>query len=271
MSIFVAVDIGGTHIRVATFEPENINPIVHKRAKTKAKEPGTFDRLVNLIESAWPENDSVQAIGMASPGPLDPYSGVILSTPNIPEWDEFPLTEKLTPARKAVFAAGTPITVVTSSTLSTKTNQTGEPFQASLANDLADGDWVVARKGASVTGVISDSDPGGRVKGVASITLQLKKLMLADGREVSISTTAYGAEAKSSKKKDAARIGIGAGIGAAVGAIAGGGKGAAIGAGVGGAAGTGATLAKRGDPAAIPSETPIRFELTAPLEIVEQK
>jgi len=147
----------------------------------------------------------------------------------------------------------------------------GEPFQASLANDLADGDWVVARKGASVTGVISDSDPGGRVKGVASITLQLKKLMLADGREVSISTTAYGAEAKSSKKKDAARIGIGAGIGAAVGAIAGGGKGAAIGAGVGGAAGTGATLAKRGDPAAIPSETPIRFELTAPLEIVEQK
>jgi hypothetical protein len=175
------------------------------------------------------------------------------------------------PARKAVFAAGTPITVVTSSTLSTKTNQTGEPFQASLANDLADGDWVVARKGAYVTGVISDSDPGGRVKGVASITLQLKKLMLADGREVSISTTAYGAEAKSSKKKDAARIGIGAGIGAAVGAIAGGGKGAAIGAGVGGAAGTGATLAKRGDPAAIPSETPIRFELTAPLEIVEQK
>jgi len=95
MSIFVAVDIGGTHIRVATYEPENINPITHKRAKTKAKEPGTFDRLVNVIESAWPENDSVQAIGMASPGPLDPYSGVILSTPNIPEWVEFPLTEKL--------------------------------------------------------------------------------------------------------------------------------------------------------------------------------
>ena len=175
------------------------------------------------------------------------------------------------PARKAVFAAGTPITVVTSSALSTKTNQTGEPFQASLNHDLTDGDWIVARKGASVTGVISNSDPGGRVKGVASITLQLKKLMLADGREVQISTTAYSAEARSSKKKDAARIGIGAGVGAAIGAIAGGGKGAAIGAGVGGAAGTGATLAKRGDPAAIPSETPIKFELTAPLEIAEQK
>ena len=175
------------------------------------------------------------------------------------------------PARKAVFAAGTPITIVTSSPLSTKANQTGESFQALLNQDLVDGDWVVARKGASVTGVISNSDPGGRVKGVASITLQLKKLMLADGREVQISTTAYSAEAGSSKKKDAARIGIGAGVGAAIGAIAGGGKGAAIGAGVGGAAGTGATLVKRGDPAAIPSETPIKFELTAPLEIAEQK
>ena len=175
------------------------------------------------------------------------------------------------PVRKALFAAGTPITVVTSSTLSTKTNQTGEPFQASLNDDLVDGGWVVAKKGASVTGVISNSDPGGRVKGVASITLQLKKLILADGRELSISTNAFSAEAKSSKKKDAARIGIGAGVGAAVGAIAGGGKGAAIGAGVGGAAGTGATLATRGEPATVSSETPIRFELTAPLEIIEQK
>lgn len=175
------------------------------------------------------------------------------------------------PARKAVFAAGTPLTVVTSSTLSTKTNQTGEPFQASLNHDLIDGDWVLARKGASVTGVISNSDPGGRVKGVASITVQLKKLILADGREISISTNSFSATAQSSKKKDAARIGIGAGVGAAVGAIAGGGRGAAIGAGVGGAAGTGATLATHGDPASIPSETPVNFELTAPLEITEQK
>ena len=95
MSIFVAVDIGGTHIRVATYKPDNITPLAHKRTHTKANEPGTFDRLVNAIESAWPENGSVQAIGMASPGPLDPRAGVILSTPNIPEWDNFPLTEKL--------------------------------------------------------------------------------------------------------------------------------------------------------------------------------
>jgi glucokinase len=32
---------------------------------------------------------------MASPGPLDPLTGVILATPNIPEWVNFPITERL--------------------------------------------------------------------------------------------------------------------------------------------------------------------------------
>ena len=95
MKTFVAVDIGGTHIRVAIYEPDNIKPLIYERTRTNAREPGIFDRLVKVIESIWPEDDSIQAIGMASPGPLDPHSGVILATPNIPEWNNFPLTEKL--------------------------------------------------------------------------------------------------------------------------------------------------------------------------------
>jgi glucokinase len=35
------------------------------------------------------------AIGAASPGPLDPHAGVILKTPNIPEWVDFPLVSRL--------------------------------------------------------------------------------------------------------------------------------------------------------------------------------
>jgi hypothetical protein len=175
------------------------------------------------------------------------------------------------PPREATIPAGTPITIVTSSTLSTKTNASGEAFAASLDGDLVDGDWTIAKKGALVTGVISDSDPGGRVKGVASITLTLKKMQLEDGRSVSIATNAFSKEAKSTKKKDAAKIGIGAGVGAAIGAIAGGGKGAAIGAGVGGGAGTAAALATRGDPAVVDAESRITFKLTAPLVVVEQK
>lgn len=175
------------------------------------------------------------------------------------------------PPRQATIPAGTPLNIVTSAMLSTKTNKSGDAFSASLSDDIVSDGWIVAKRGALVTGVVADSDPGGRVKGVASITLKLDKLELADGRQVSITTNAFNAEAGTSKKKDAAKIGVGAGIGAAVGAIAGGGKGAAIGAGIGGATGTAAALATRGDPAEVPSETNITFELTEPLTVVEQR
>jgi len=95
MSTFLAVDIGGTHIRTAAYESDNTTPLTHKRTRSYAKEPGTFDRLVKAIESVWPDDRSIEAIGIASPGPLDPKTGVVLATPNIPEWVNFPLTEKL--------------------------------------------------------------------------------------------------------------------------------------------------------------------------------
>jgi hypothetical protein len=161
--------------------------------------------------------------------------------------------------------------VRTISTISTKTNKVGESFAATLTESIVEGDWVIAKKGADVEGVIVESDPGGRVKGVATVQVALKRLTLADGRKVAIRTTSVERDAKSSKKKDAAKVGIGAGIGAAIGAIAGGGKGAAIGAGAGGAGGTALVLGTRGDPAVIPSESLLTFTLKAPVEIVEKK
>jgi hypothetical protein len=162
------------------------------------------------------------------------------------------------------------ISIFTASDISTKTAKSGERFTASLGRTITDGDWVIAKKGAPVEGVVVSSDPGGRVKGVASIAVRLESITLADGRRVDISTSSYTQQAKSSKKKDAAKIGIGAGIGAAIGAIAGGGKGAAIGAGVGGAGGTGMVLATRGDPAVIPSESQLTFRLTAPMTVTKR-
>jgi hypothetical protein len=76
--------------------------------------------------------------------------------------------------------------------------------------------------------------------------------------------------AKGTKKEDAVKVGVGSGIGAAIGAIAGGGKGAAIGAGVGAGAGTGVVLATKGDPAVIPSESALTFQLKAPLTVARK-
>jgi len=94
MSLTVAVDIGGTHIRVAVYEAESTKPIAHHRTRSQADKPGVYDRLVKAIESVW-QKDKVASIGIASPGPLDPYTGTILDTPNIPEWENFPLGPNL--------------------------------------------------------------------------------------------------------------------------------------------------------------------------------
>jgi hypothetical protein len=173
--------------------------------------------------------------------------------------------------QQTTLAAGTPIKVITSSEISTKTARTGDAFTALLNEDITDGGRVIAKRGDTVKGLISDSDPGGRVKGVAAMTLTLSSLTLANGSEVAIKTGDFNVDANSSIGKDATKTGIGAGIGAAIGAIAGGGTGAAVGAGVGGAAGAITALVTRGDPAVVPSETPITFNLTSPLTINQQQ
>ena len=96
MGTIIAVDIGGTHLRAALYEPEDTQPIIHKRIRTHTEEPGVYGRMEALIESIWPKDGNVAAIGVASPGPLDPHTGYILKTPNIKEWQNFPLGPNLT-------------------------------------------------------------------------------------------------------------------------------------------------------------------------------
>ena len=95
MGTIIAVDIGGTHLRAALYEPDHTQPIVHQRVETHADEPGVYGRMETLIESIWPKDRQVEAIGIASPGPLDPHTGYVLKTPNISEWQNFPLAPNL--------------------------------------------------------------------------------------------------------------------------------------------------------------------------------
>jgi hypothetical protein len=163
--------------------------------------------------------------------------------------------------------AGQVITIRTTRELSTKTIKTGDVFAAILEEPIRGDGWVVAGPGAKIDGRIVEADKGGRVKGKASITLELTSLTTSDGQKVDIVTSPVGSEAAANKGKDAAKVGVGAGAGAAVGAIAGGGKGAAIGALVGGGAGA----VMRGDAAVIPAETVLAFELRSPVTIQEKK
>ncbi|MCZ2149984.1 MAG: hypothetical protein LC126_19670 [Bryobacterales bacterium] len=164
------------------------------------------------------------------------------------------------PPPSVTLPAGSVLRVRTSTTLSTKNYRTGDRFTATLTEPLVAGGKVLAPKGAQVAGLIADSNPGGRVKGRAHISIRLTSIDV-NGAPVAVSTGAFTRTARATKKKDAAKIGIGSGIGAAIGAIAGGGRGAALGAAAGAGAGTGVVLGTRGAPAVIPSESVLTFRL----------
>lgn len=150
--------------------------------------------------------------------------------------------------------AGAMLRVRTMTALSTKTARPGDTFTATL---------IEPYKGATAIGRVVDSNPGGRVKGVAHLSVRLMQIRFADGRTLDIQTGAIERKARTTRKRDALKIGAGSGIGAGIGAIAAGGVGAAIGAAAGGAAGTGYVLSTRGVPAVIPSESVLTFRLSS--------
>lgn len=94
MSAIITVDIGGTQLRVALFSGLSITPKKVERCPTHEKPASVLDRLIGVIESLWPDEE-VTAISVACPGPLDPATGIVISTPNIPEWTNFPLVDLL--------------------------------------------------------------------------------------------------------------------------------------------------------------------------------
>ena len=94
MSAIIAIDIGGTQLRVAVYPHNSTIPINIQRAPSRGMEDGVFDRLTALIDSVWPD-EPVDIICAAVPGPFNPYTGIIIETPNIPAWTDYPLAELL--------------------------------------------------------------------------------------------------------------------------------------------------------------------------------
>jgi hypothetical protein len=154
--------------------------------------------------------------------------------------------------------------------LSSERNMPGDTFTGTLDHELAADGFVIAERGARVEGRVVSVDRGGKVKGAASMAIELTRIHTSDGQSVGIQTDAFERRAESSRNTDAAKVGGGAAIGAIIGAIAGGGKGAAIGAGVGGGAGAGDVLLTRGKPVAFASETRISFRVRTPVTITER-
>ena len=165
-----------------------------------------------------------------------------------------------------VVAAGTEIVVTADQSVSSKNSNSGDHFDASLAEPVVVGDKVVIPKGAKATGTVTDAKSAGRFKGNAAITVTLSSVKV-NGEEYEVKTTEVTESGKGRGKRTAEGAGGGAVVGALIGALAGGGKGAAIGAGAGAGAGTAGTALTGNRDVTIGAETRLRFKLQDPLEV----
>ena len=163
--------------------------------------------------------------------------------------------------------AGEKLVVELETPISSVDSKAGDRFTARTSQAITVEGRAALPAGTQVIGHVAHAKRSDKVKGRAELTLEFDRVVTFDGEEVSIEAEALRQEARSTQKKDAAKIGVGAGAGALVGAIVGGKKGAAIGTAVGGGAGTGAVLTTRGEELILPEGTPITTRLLASVTV----
>ncbi len=95
-SYSIGVDLGGTNIRTARFTRQSHIPEAKTKRPTEAAEgpENVYRRLEEAIREVAPANlDEVAGVGIALPGPVDPYQGVLMKGPNLPGWINIPLKQ----------------------------------------------------------------------------------------------------------------------------------------------------------------------------------
>lgn len=86
VNTYWGIDIGGTKTAFLVGD-EKGNILSRQEVPTQA-----FPTWQHVLEAVLPENGSPLAIGVSCGGPLDEKRGLILSPPNLPGWDEVPIT-----------------------------------------------------------------------------------------------------------------------------------------------------------------------------------
>ncbi len=95
----IGVDMGGTKILSAVVDAEG-QILATAKMPTQAKDETSIviDRISDCIKEAFQKSDvsadTIRAIGIGAPGPLDPETGVVIFAPNL-GWKDVPLKTEL--------------------------------------------------------------------------------------------------------------------------------------------------------------------------------
>jgi hypothetical protein len=168
--------------------------------------------------------------------------------------------------RTVTVQAGRTIPVRVTQTLDSASSQVGDNFSGVVASDVVVDGAVAIPAGSTVNGSVTEVKDASHFKGSSLLTVSLNSVSRR-GERLPVAASPYSLEGKGRGVNTAEKTGGGAAVGAILGGIFGGGKGAAIGAAAGGGVGAGSNAVTRGQQVTIPSESVIRFQLTAPVTV----
>ena len=96
----IGMDLGGTKILAAVVDEEG-HVVAEAKVKTRPEKgpEAVIERMaeaardaVQRLKLSW---DAIRGVGVGAPGPVDPDAGIVYHTPNLPGWEEVPLTSQL--------------------------------------------------------------------------------------------------------------------------------------------------------------------------------
>jgi len=97
-STVIGVDIGGTKVAVGIVDGEGkiLTQLRHPMMANSTPE-AALQSVIAAIDSirSVSISNTISAIGLCAPGPLDPITGVVVNPPNLPAWRDFPLAAKI--------------------------------------------------------------------------------------------------------------------------------------------------------------------------------
>jgi hypothetical protein len=159
---------------------------------------------------------------------------------------------------------GTEFDVRLQNSLSSKTSEVEDRFEATTMVDLTDDRGrVLVPAGSAMRGVVSSVTRAGRIERTGKMTVAFDRVTI-NGRSYPMRATVTQALESEGVRGEAEKIGIGAGAGAILGAILGGAKGAIAGILIGGG---GTIAATDGKDVELPAGTVLRVRFDAPLSL----
>ena len=170
-----------------------------------------------------------------------------------------------------VLPAGAWVKIRVDQPLSSDRSRVGEGFSGTLTQPIVADGFVIAHRGQTIEGRVTEAIKAGKAKGTSRLGIELTEIGLADGRQMPIRTELVEYSGGKSIGRDVAAVGTTTGAGAAIGAAAGGGMGAGIGALAGAVASGIGVLATRGRATEVYPETVVTFRTLAPIAISTER